>query len=156
QTETNTVLATMGALYLPFSSPWWMLLPWSIYAISQRQWPMLITLVWLTMTSELPLLLSFGLYFIGQHSLVSWQHLKTHLKMNNRTIWMNALPFHGAAWLLFILFYFFWPRHHGQAMEEWGIFFIFLACVSFPHVLAMRHVFSREKNNQNHRFNFRL
>ena len=148
QTETNTVLATMGALYLPFSSPWWMLLPWSIYAISQRQWPMLITLVWLTMTSELPLLLSFGLYFIGQHSLVSWQHLKTHLKMNNRTIWMNALPFHGAAWLLFILFYFFWPRHHGQAMEEWGIFFIFLACVSFPHVLAMRHVFSREKTTK--------
>jgi hypothetical protein len=26
-------------------------------------------------------------------------------------------------------------------MSQWGTFFIFLACVSFPHVLAMRAVF---------------
>ncbi|MFN8699680.1 MAG: beta-carotene 15,15'-dioxygenase, Brp/Blh family [Flavobacteriales bacterium] len=139
--ETNAILASMGGLSIPGACPWWSLLPWALYALSKRHLPLLFTLLWLTLASQLPLLLSFSLYFIGQHSLVSWNHLKAYLRLSNRSIWIRSLPFHGAAWVLCALFYLYWPSSLSNDMSQWGTFFIFLACVSFPHVLAMRAVF---------------
>jgi hypothetical protein len=42
-----------------------------------------------------PLILAFGLYFIFQHSLNAWGHLKhgLNLKMDGFTLYKKALPF---------------------------------------------------------------
>jgi hypothetical protein len=94
--------------------------------------------------SRLPLLFAFGLYFIGQHSHVSWSQIQQHLKMSHRTIWLHALPFHAGAWILLFLFFYLWPStQQGISASTWGLFFIFIACISFPHVMAMQTVYRK-------------
>jgi hypothetical protein len=94
--------------------------------------------------SRLPLLFAFGLYFIGQHSHVSWSQIQQHLKMSHRSIWLHALPFHAGAWILLFLFFYLWPStQQGISAGTWGLFFIFIACISFPHVMAMQTVYRK-------------
>lgn len=136
--ETNVILMQIGELDFPLELPLWAIAPWALYAWHKRKYGLLLTTLWLMLASGLPLLLAFGLYFIGQHSLTGWQHLQERLQLKPRQLWMQALPFHLGAWLLLLVFYFFWPE--GQpwsGLSRWGLFFIFLSCISFPHVLAM-------------------
>ncbi|MBU3662039.1 MAG: hypothetical protein FGM41_02425 [Bacteroidetes bacterium] len=143
--EVNVILAAMGKLSLPFALPIWALLPWFIWALYRRQWGLVITVLWLTLSSQIPLLLSFGIYFIGQHSITGWQHLQSHLSLSSKKIWWQSFPFHAGAWLLLILFYFFWPvQTYFEPNAQWGLFFIFIACLSFPHVIAM-HLMYRKR-----------
>jgi hypothetical protein len=88
--------------------------------------------------------LAFGIFFIGHHSLTGWSHLKQDFKMSNWKMWTLSLPFQIGAWLFLLGFYFFWPeQNQGMLWSKWGIFFIFISCVSFPHILAM-HRFYRQ------------
>jgi hypothetical protein len=98
--------------------------------------------------NQLPLLFAFGLYFIGQHSITSWQHISTHLKLKHQKIWLQALPFHAGAWLILLLFLYFYPSNDSFTStdkRQWGIFFIFIACISLPHVISMQSVYSKKK-----------
>jgi lycopene beta-cyclase len=140
--ETNAILQSMGDLSLPYACPFWVLLPWLGYALVRKNFAFAITCGWLMLCSRLPLLFAFGLYFIGQHSLVSWSQIQQHLKMNHRSIWLHALPFHAGAWFILLLFYFWWPAMpQAIGTNLWGLFFIFIACISFPHVIAMQAVY---------------
>jgi Brp/Blh family beta-carotene 15,15'-monooxygenase len=140
--ETNAILQSMGDLSLPFACPFWVLLPWLGYALVRKNFAFAITCGWLMLCSRLTLLFAFGLYFIGQHSLVSWSQIQQHLKMNHRSIWLHALPFHAGAWFILLLFYFWWPAMpQAIGTNLWGLFFIFIACISFPHVIAMQAVY---------------
>jgi len=148
--ETNNILNAMGQLELHLPYAIWTLLPWLLLALYNKQGSWIITIIWLLLSSQLPLLFAFGLYFIGQHSLNGWFHLKGHLKMSHQKIWLNALPFHAAAWLMLALFFLFWPTNApDQEMSRWGIFFIFIACISLPHVVAMQTVYSRKSKKHN-------
>ena len=146
--ESNTITSIIGNLSLPIACPIWAVIPWLIWSLFQKKVAFTFTLIWLLLSSQLPLLFAFGLYFIGQHSITSWQHISTHLKLKHQKIWLQALPFHAGAWLILLLFLYFYPsndRFTSTDKSQWGIFFIFIACISLPHVISMQSVYSKKK-----------
>ena len=76
----------------------------------------------------LPLIQAFGCYFIFQHSLHGWRHLKNNLALSDFQMWKQALPFTLGAVLLFVV------STSVSKEPSWGQFFIFLSALSFPHV----------------------
>ena len=104
-------------------------------AIIYKSKYILLTLIYLLLASMLPLLMAFGIYFVGQHSISGWKHLSVGLKKGSSTMWVNSLPFTlGGA---FIIFYFLWFA----AGNYIGIFFIILSCLSLPHVFSMHNFY---------------
>lgn len=83
----------------------------------------------------LPLLVAFGLYFVGHHSLNGWKHLREGLQYSNRDLWKTAWPFSLGA---FALIGGFLVLSEPGVTAYWAQFFVFLSCVSFPHVWEMR------------------
>ena len=79
----------------------------------------------------LPLLPAFACYFIFQHSLHGWLHLKQKLNLSHQKMWFQALPFSIGALLLFSAYLYFVQE------PNWGQVFIFLSALSFPHVYYM-------------------
>jgi lycopene beta-cyclase len=145
QTETNQILAFMGGVLFPVAIPKWTISAWIIFALYKKNPSFIITICWLTLASFLPLIISFSLYFIGQHSYSSWLQLKSHLKMDNKKIWLNSLPFHGAAWLMLAILYLIAPENESSGIQKYaGQFFIFIACISFPHVIYMQTVYKKK------------
>jgi len=146
--ETNTITSIIGNLSMPIACSIWAVIPWLIWSFFRKKAAFSFTLIWLLLSSQLPLLFAFGLYFIGQHSITSWQHISTHLKLKHQKIWLQALPFHAGAWLILLLFLYFYPSNDSFTStdkRQWGIFFIFIACISLPHVISMQSVYSKKK-----------
>jgi lycopene beta-cyclase len=146
QNESSEILKYISGIEFPFSISPFAIAPWLFFALWKRNIPMILTMCWLMISSQLPLLLAFGTYFIGQHSITSWGHLKQHIQNNNRKIWMHALPFHLGAWLILVLFFLLWPMIQSEissSYNAWGIFFIFISCVSFPHVIFMNKLYKQ-------------
>ncbi|MFT4757269.1 MAG: Brp/Blh family beta-carotene 15,15'-monooxygenase, partial [Vicingaceae bacterium] len=107
---------------------------------------LLLSLIYLLMASELSLLMAFGIYFVGQHSMSGWKHLSIGLNKSSSTMWLNALPFTlGGAFIIFCFLFF-------TADNYIGIFFIILSCLSLPHVFSM-HFFYRLFPKKNKKIN---
>jgi len=85
----------------------------------------------------LPLIPAFGCYFIFQHSLHGWKHLKNKLALSDFQMWKQALPFTVGAVVLFAVFISVFQA------PNWGQFFIFLSALSFPHVWYMHKSYSK-------------
>jgi len=97
------------------------------------------TFTYVMLSSMLPLLVSFGIYFIGQHSLHGWRHLLIGLKERSWSLWIKSLPFSlGGA---FIILYFLLSA----GLNYVGVFFIILSCLSIPHVYSMHKFYSKLK-----------
>jgi lycopene beta-cyclase len=144
QVETSEILNYIAGIEFPFSISPLVIVPWLFFAIWKRNISMIFTMSWLAISSQLPLLLAFGTYFIGQHSITSWGHLKQHIQNNSRKIWLHALPFHLGAWLILILFFIPMIEHEiNSSYNAWGVFFIFISCVSFPHVIFMNKLYKQ-------------
>ncbi len=145
--ETAAILSAIDSHFFKLALPFWSLFPWVIVALITKRTSFVLTLVWLLLSSQLPLILAFGIYFVGQHSLSSWSHSSEYLKLSNKFMWMHSLPFHLGAWALLaitmVLNTFFIQTTDA---EVWGIFFIFIACISFPHVIWMHKLYSRNSN----------
>ena len=97
----------------------------------------------LAVTSQLPLLVSFGIYFIFQHSWRGWNHIRHRFNKTHAEMFRLALPFHLAAWLI-LAGLFFLNSRTGQSSGGFGpigLFFIFLSSLSFPHVIAMHRFY---------------
>lgn len=146
--ETNEILASMSSLTIPFSIGPIFLAPWFVYAILKKKKNMLLTLVWILLTSQLPLILAFGIYFIGQHSLISWKQLTNYLEMKSKAVWLKSLPFQLGAWIILVLFflaenhsYTFSSSYFMNASNTWGVFFIFISCISMPHSIYMNNIY---------------
>jgi len=125
-----------------------MLLFLSIFVPSQSK-----TAYWLSFAviiggSALPLLAAFGFYFIGLHSWRGWRHLQKGLAISHRQLFIKALPFSLAAWVLFIGL--------GVASQWFDLsfngwvpaFFVFLAAVSAPHILSMHYFYKGRWSNR--------
>lgn len=142
--ETNSILKSISGVTMPFSSPAWLIIPFFIVAIYKHSYSFAITILWLLISSRLPLMFAFGLYFIGQHSLLNWKNISKTLNMSHHKIWIYSMPFHLGAWVVLALFYFVWPMLHiSSDYNRWGIFFIFIACMSLPHVISV-HLFKKK------------
>lgn len=116
-----------------------------VFAISENKRQIYLTLTIILLANQLPLLMSFGIYFIGQHSLTGWKHLKTGLNADNLALTKKAFPFTFGALLLFaVLFVCIQFKVLNQINDNLlSLFFIFIACISFPHVLAMNTFYKK-------------
>ena len=99
----------------------------------------------LLMGSLVPLIAAFGLYFIVQHSINAWEHLKNGLSTNSISLYKKALPFTMGAVLLFMIIAMLNNSLRFENDKIISSFFIFLACISLPHVFLM-HNFYESKN----------
>jgi lycopene beta-cyclase len=143
--ETKIILSSMGNLKLSLVCPVWGLLPWLVLALYKKNIPFVITILWLTIISFLPLIFAFGIYFIGQHSINGWIEIKNKLNLSNKSIWLHALPFHLAAWLLMLMYYLiFLNQNQDKTIVQWGVFFIFLSCISLPHIIIMNTLYFKK------------
>lgn len=113
------------------------------WSIIEKNIAMLISILTISICTQLPLLTSFGLYFIGQHSLNGWIHLKQGLNANSVTLYLKALPFTLGAFLLFGILALVINNTNYSSLEEHliPVFFIFISCISFPHVIAMNRFY---------------
>ena len=104
----------------------------------------LMLILMLIVGCKMPLILAFSLYFICQHSLNAWGHLKLKLHINSMPLYKKALPYLiGALSLFLALFIFdFIGLFNLYRLQADG--FIFLACISLPHVILM-HLFYKKK-----------
>jgi Brp/Blh family beta-carotene 15,15'-monooxygenase len=149
--ETNSILANMKALEIPISNLMGkqisvlLSLTGVTWAIFEKRWMMLLSSLMLLVSIELPLITSFGLYFIGQHSMNGWSHLKQGMKVNNSALYLKALPFTIGALVLFVVFIFLLRNNYLANFNEnlITIFFVFISCISFPHVMAMNKFYKK-------------
>lgn len=149
--ETNLILGNMGVLLLPFNNAQGKLIAALItlmvivWAIWERRPAMLLSACMLAVGIQLPLITSFGLYFIGQHSINGWSHLKHGLKTDDKALFLKAFPFTAGAFLLFgALLYCLETGILPAFNKDWvTTFFVFISCISFPHVIAMNGFYQR-------------
>jgi hypothetical protein len=92
---------------------------------------------------QLSLIQAFGIYFIFNHSLLGWSHLKNHFKVNSIQLWKKAALFSFGAYAIFFLLYWILNEDFGNYV---GTFFIFLSAISFPHVIRMNKFYDYFKN----------
>lgn len=117
------------------------------FAIHLRKTPWIWSLLMLATTPFLPVLMAFMIFFVGQHSIAGWSHLKNGLKMSNQQLWMKAAPFHLGAWAIIIggIYLFgFNETHSFQATVGW--FFAFLGSISIPHIVESHRFIQQVKD----------
>ena len=154
--ETNSILANLSIGSIPINDQAGKLtsILLSIIGITwgsvTKRPLMLFSALMLGVSTGLPLITSFGLYFIGQHSLNGWAHLKKGMNLNNRLLYRKALPFTLGALVLFMLLAYSVKHHYLiQFKEHWlSIFFVFISCISFPHVMAMSKFYQKRESIQ--------
>lgn len=103
-----------------------------------RSTELLITIAYLLLTSTLPLLISFGIYFVFQHSFHGWKHLQKQLKISSSVMLKKAAPYTAITLLAAFFLFWKWPSFY------LGILFILLSCISMPHVLSMNYFYHRK------------
>ena len=107
----------------------------AIAALRMRNWEWLLAVMSLAVTPWIPLLLAFGLYFIGQHSASGWLHLQNRLAMSHKELWLKAAPFTCGA-LILIALGIFWMQKPDEFAPHatYGAFFMLLGSISIPHI----------------------
>ncbi len=156
--ETNIILKNMGVELFQINEKTGKTISISltllvfIWGFWERKLAMILSCVFLAISIQLPLITAFGLYFIGQHSIHGWGHLKKGLNVNNTSLYMKALPFTLGAFLLFFILYIFIEKRLLTEFQSQiiTVFFIFTSCISFPHILTMnvfyKNTFKSQKN----------
>ena len=151
QTETNKILVSLQTFELPFTDEQAihisqiLILISFIWSILERKGSFILTVCMLFVGMYLPLLSAFSLYFIGQHSLNGWRHLKNGLQTNSKTLYLKSLPFNLGAIVILVVFY--WLNKNFLLLknnfEMASIFFVFLSCISFPHIIWMHKFYKK-------------
>ena len=153
-TETNTILDNMNVFKIPLSdnegkiASTLIVFVAIVWAVFEKRWRMIFSSLMLLVSIELPLISSFGLYFIGQHSLNGWSHLKQGMSVDNKSLYLKALPFTIGALVLFAVFYYLFRNNYLSEFNESliTIFFVFISCISFPHVMVMNRFYNLRLN----------
>ncbi len=150
--ETNSILKDLKSYQIPLNISQaekisqTLLVLTLLWAFWEKKVAILLLSITLLIGNYLPLISAFGLYFIGQHSLNGWSHLKQGMNCTSKTLMIKALPFTlGAFMLLFVLlfagYYGFLENLKGKEIPT---IFIFISCISFPHVIEMHRFYKRK------------
>lgn len=121
-------------LHVLTTFPFWLglgLIPLFVF----QSWRVFEALLVLVLLSQLPILEAFAVFFIFQHSLNGWRHLTAELPYTTGELWRQALPFTIGSIGLFA-FYYQWSND-----KNWGLVFMFLSALSFPHVYFMHRAY---------------
>lgn len=113
-----------------------------ILSLHYRRPSWTIIVLTLALSSSLPLLMAFGLYFVGQHSINGWKHLHQRLEMSHFRLAQKAAPYTLGAWV-FLAAALAWVSTSASWEHYAATFFVFLSCVSLPHVWHMGHFYHR-------------
>lgn len=149
--EANQIIAHLG-IKLPFALQEYsflvsvvLLIILLLLASRTKKTAMFLSILLLFVAIQLPLLTGFGLYFIGQHSLNSWNHIKKGLAITNRQFVFKALPFTLGSFFLFgIVIYLIKNEIIMFKNYNWvEIIFMFISCVSLPHILVIHGFYRR-------------
>lgn len=131
--EMQIIIQEMGVNFIYDSeiissvSKIWIVIGGLFFSLKFKKSGIIFGVISLIILQFLPLISSFVLFFIGQHSLHGWSTLKTKLDFSDYKLWRHALPFTlGALFLLLLMISF--------TSVTWGQLFIFLSALSFPHV----------------------
>ena len=151
-TETNQVLYELNCLTMGFSEQEGKKIAILIastaiiWGFFEKRTTMVLSACTLALSTQLPLISAFGLYFVGQHSINGWGHLKKGLGLSDKTLYMKALPFTLAAFFLFGIVLFGIRNNWFSSINInlITLFFVFISCISFPHVLAMTRFYKRK------------
>ena len=98
----------------------------------------------LVLGMQMPLMLAFGLYFVGSHSINAWGHIATNLKTPTKKLYLQSLPFNMGALFIFAIFLYLQSANARLIQSYAATFFIFLACVSLPHIILMHLFYKKE------------
>lgn len=109
-------------------------------AVFQKHYSLLAVLMLLIIGIFVPLLLSFALYFICQHSYNAWKHVQKQLDIPHFALYKKTIPYTIGALFIFLIILVFVNINSSYLQLMSTNFFIFLACISLPHFLLM-HVF---------------
>lgn len=149
--ETNSIIVNLGVL--PLTIPMSisskigpiLVAVGLIWSLVERKMAMTYSVLMLAIGLFLPLLTSFAVYFIAQHSIYGWIHLKKGLKTNNLSLYKKALPFNLGAVLFFILTIYLVQigSLKTEKTDFTALFFMFVACISLPHVIAMNKFYQK-------------
>ena len=138
--QTYEILQNVG-VNLPTSYvQWgWNLAQLSIFAsvvmaVAYRSVQWLAAILLLIVSMMAPLFVTFGVYFVGQHSWTAWSHLQERLPKERSGLWLQALPFTVGAVLLFLASLLFFRSEQEFLLQA---VIVFGSCVTFPHVLCM-------------------
>jgi Brp/Blh family beta-carotene 15,15'-monooxygenase len=127
----NTILAVSYFSIIPL---WW---------ISKKTCVYLMAI--LVLGIQMPLMLAFGLYFVGSHSINAWGHIATKLKTPTKKLYLQSLPFNAGAIFILAIFLYLLNTNTQLIQSYAAVFFVFLACVSLPHIVLM-HLFYKKEN----------
>jgi Brp/Blh family beta-carotene 15,15'-monooxygenase len=97
---------------------------------------------------QVPLILAFAFYFVFQHSSNAWQHLKLGLNLNSKELYFKSSVYTLGALVIFILF-FLNANEMAASTKLVSIFFIFIACISFPHIILMHGFYKKQSTIHN-------
>lgn len=111
--------------------------------ILSKRWTYLGLLFLLLLGIKVPLMLAFGLYFLFQHSYNAWHNLKLKLNMSSVNLYKKASFYTFGALSIFLLIILF-ANELNSITNLWSNFFIFIACISFPHFILM-HIFYKKQ-----------
>ena len=152
--ETNNILNNMQVFKIPLTDKEGKIASTLLsivaitWAVLEKRWRMLLSCLMLLVSIELPLISSFGLYFIGQHSMNGWTHLKQGMSVDNKSLYWKALPFTIGSLVLFAVFIYLLKNNYLAEFNEslLTIFFVFISCISFPHVMVMNRFYHLKLN----------
>ena len=126
----NVVLAVSYFSIIPI---WWMSKKTCMYLMAI-----------LVLGMQMPLMLAFGLYFVGSHSINAWGHIATKLKTPTKKLYLQSLPFNMGAIFIFAIFLYLQSSNASLIQSYAATFFVFLACVSLPHIILMHLFYKKE------------
>jgi beta-carotene 15,15'-dioxygenase len=126
----NVVLAVSYFSILPI---WWMSKKTCVYLMAI-----------LVLGMQMPLMLAFGLYFVGSHSINAWGHIATKLKTPTKKLYLQSLPFNMGAIFIFAIILYLQNANARLIQSYAATFFVFLACVSLPHIILMHLFYKKE------------
>jgi lycopene beta-cyclase len=129
-TYKNVVLAVSYFSIIPI---WWMSKKTCVYLMAI-----------LVLGMQMPLMLAFGLYFVGSHSINAWGHIATKLKTPTTKLYLQSLPFNMGAIFIFAIFLYLQSSNASMIQSYAATFFVFLACVSLPHIILMHLFYKKE------------
>jgi lycopene beta-cyclase len=103
-----------------------------------RSWALFQSVIMLLIGTQLPLLVTFAIFFIFQHSVNGWKQLRKILYIKPFNMWVAALPFTLGGIVLMISYL------YSDFQPNWGAVFIFLSALSLPHVYLMHQSYQTD------------
>ena len=112
-------------------------------SIYKRKVTWFLLCLFLYLSHSLSLVYTFGLYFILHHSVIGWFDIKKNIKISHIKMYLKAVPFNLGAIFIYLIFT---SKINENKSDHISWFFVFLSCISFPHIISMNFFYKKDKS----------